>query len=89
MVIWANHMVRSSIAAMEKVSKEIYESESIIEVEDRIATVDHIFKLQSAEELSQAQERYLRHQSDIHAIVLAASRGSELHELTHDKPKAM
>jgi phosphoenolpyruvate phosphomutase len=89
LVIWANHIVRSSIAAMEKVSQEIFESESIVDVEDRIATVDHIFNLQGAEELSQAQERYLAQKSDTHAIILAASRGSELHELTHDKPKAM
>jgi phosphoenolpyruvate phosphomutase len=89
LVIWANHLIRSSIAAMEKVSQDIYESESIINVEDRIATVDHVFKLQGAEELSQAQDRYLKQQSDIHAIILAASRGSELHELTHDKPKSM
>jgi len=89
LVIWANQMIRSTIKAMEKVSQEIIESESIIDVEDRIATVDHIFKLQGAEELSQAQERYLGQQSDIHAIVLAASRGGELHELTNDKPKAM
>ncbi len=89
LVIWANHMVRSSIAAMEKVSQEIFESESIIDVEDRIATVDHIFNLQGAEELSQAQERYLGQKSNIQAIILAASRGSELHELTHDKPKVM
>jgi phosphoenolpyruvate phosphomutase len=89
LVIWANHMVRSSIVSMEKISQEILESESIIDVEDRIATVDHIFNLQGAAELSQAQERYLSQQSDIHAIILAASRGSELHELTHDKPKAM
>lgn len=58
-------------------------------MEDRIATVDHVFNLQGAEELSQAQERYLGQKSDVHAIILAASRGSELHELTHDKPKAM
>ncbi len=89
LVIWANHMIRSSIAAMEKVSQEIIKSQSIIDVEDRIATVDHIFNLQGVDELSQAQERYLGQKSDIHAIVLAASRGSELHELTHDKPKAM
>jgi len=89
LVIWANHMVRSSIASMEKISQEIFESESIVDVEDRIATVDHIFNLQGAEELSQAQDRYLSQQSDIHAIILAASRGNELHELTYDKPKAM
>ncbi len=89
LVIWANHMLRSSIIAMEKASQEIFKSESILDVEDRIATVDHIFKLQGAEELSQAQERYLKQSNDIQSIILAASRGSELHELTTDRPKAM
>ena len=89
LVIWANHMLRSSIIAMENASQEIFKSKSILDVEDRIATVDHIFKLQGAEELSQAQERYLKQSNDIQSIILAASRGSELHELTTDKPKAM
>jgi len=89
LVIWANHMIRTSIAAMEKTSANIFESESLADVEDKIASVDHIFELQGAEELSRAQDRYLSQQSDIHAIVLAASRGNELYELTQDKPKAM
>ena len=89
MVIWANHMLRSSIKAMEKRSKAIHKSQSVADIEDKIATVDHIFELQGADELSQAQERYLNQESNIHAIILAASRGNELHELTHDKPKAM
>lgn len=89
LVIWANHLIRTSVAAMEKTSKTIFESESLVDVEDKIAGVDHIFKLQGAEELSQAQDKYLVQKSDIHAIILAASRGNELHELTHDKPKAM
>ena len=89
LIIWANHMIRSSIAAMEERSKQIYESESVADIEDKIASVSHLFNLQGAEELSQAQERYLNQQSNTNAIILAASRGSELHELTHDKPKAM
>jgi len=89
LVIWANHMIRSSISAMEKTSKIIFESESLADVEDKIASVDHIFELQGADELSRAQKRYLSQESNIHAIILAASRGNELHELTHDKPKAM
>ena len=89
MVIWANHMIRASVAAMEKRSRQIYESESLLDVEDKIATVSHIFELQGAEELKQAQERYLNRQSNMNAIILAASRGSELQELTKDKPKAM
>lgn len=89
LVIWANHMIRTSIEAMEKTSQEIFESESIADVEDKIASVNHVFELQGAAELSRAQEIYLTQQSNVQAIVLAASRGNELHELTHDKPKAM
>jgi phosphoenolpyruvate phosphomutase len=89
LVIWANHMIRTSIEAMEATSKTIFASESLADVEDKIAGVDHIFELQGADELSRAQKRYLSQQSNIHSIILAASRGNELHELTHDKPKAM
>ena len=90
MVIWANHMIRAAVAAMEKVSKEIHDQESVANVEDSIATVKRIFALQGADELARAQERYLKPgQSEPHAIVLAASRGKALHELTHDRPKVM
>ncbi len=90
MVIWANHMIRASVAAMEKISEEIYSNESVTNIEDRIASVNKLFTLQGADELAQAQERYLKiSQTETRAIVLAASRGSALHELTHDKPKVM
>lgn len=89
LVIWANHMMRASIAAMEKRSKQIYESESLLDVEDKVASVSHIFELQGADELKQAQDLYLNQQSNTKAIVLAATRGKELQELTKDKPKAM
>jgi phosphoenolpyruvate phosphomutase len=89
-VIWANQMIRASVAAMERISKEIYKSESVANIEDNIAPVKRIFALQGADELTQAQERYLHTgQSETHAIVLAASRGNALYELTHDRPKVM
>ena len=90
MVIWANHMLRAAVAAMEKTGREILESESVANIEDNIATVKHIFALQGADELTRAQERYLQSdKSEAHAIVLAASRGNALYELTHDRPKVM
>lgn len=90
MVIWANHMLRAAVAAMEKTGKEILESGSVSNIEDNIATVKHIFALQGADELTRAQERYLQtDKSEAHAIVLAASRGNALYELTHDRPKVM
>ena len=89
MAIWANHMIRASVAAMEKVSERIFAEESLSGVEEQIASVDRIFQLQGAEELSRAQSVYLRPKANPHAIVLAASRGNALHELTEDRPKVM
>ncbi len=90
LIIWANHMIRASVAAMEKTSAAIYVDESVANVEDNIAPVKKLFLLQGAAELSQAQERYLHPKSTAtKAIVLAASRGLALGELTEDKPKIM
>ncbi len=90
LVIWANHMIRASVASMEKICTEIYTNESVAGVEDKIAPVKKLFSLQGADELSEAQERYLRPKgSETRAIVLAASRGFSLGELTEDKPKVM
>ena len=89
LVIWANHMIRASVRAMEHISREIFDQESLTDVEDRIAGIDSIFKLQGADELLRAQQRYLKKAGECHALVLAASRGNNLYELTEDKPKAM
>ncbi len=90
LVIWANHMIRAAVAAMEKISADIYASESVTNVEDNIASMKKIFSLQGAAELSEAQERYLNSKgSETKAIVLAASHGHALGALTEDKPKVM
>jgi phosphoenolpyruvate phosphomutase len=90
MVIWANHMIRASVASMEKICAEIQTNESVADVEDKIAPVKELFFLQGAAELSEAQERYLHPKGpETKAIVLAASRGFALGELTEDKPKVM
>ena len=87
--IWANHMLRAAVDAMEQVSAHIKTEESVADVEHRIASVSHIFELQGAAELSAAQVRYLKPAARTQAIVLAASRGNALHELTEDRPKVM
>lgn len=89
LVIWANHMIRASIAAMEKVSGRILDEQSVSGIEDQVAPLDRIFALQGADELSRAQARYLGTGGRTHAIVLAASRGNALHELTETRPKVM
>jgi phosphoenolpyruvate phosphomutase len=89
-VIWANQNVRSSIAAMQATTRRIFSERSIQNVEDGIVPVKEVFRLQNAEELLVAEERYLpRSQIPPRAIILAASRGKELGEITASIPKAM
>ncbi len=59
LVIWANHLMRSAISAMRQTAMHIYELQSLHEVEDRIATLAEVFELQNADELQQAEKRYL------------------------------
>ncbi|MGI9229491.1 MAG: phosphoenolpyruvate mutase [Gammaproteobacteria bacterium] len=89
LVIWANHLIRSAIESMEKVSRQIMDEQSLTNIEDQVTAVDHVFELQGADELSRAQERYLGAATATQALVLAASRGNNLYELTEDQPKAM
>ncbi len=90
MVIWANHMLRASVAGMQKTARALKESEHLLSIEDKIVPVSEIFRLQNAAELLEAEERYLPRGADhTCAVVLAASRGDELAELTQDQPKTM
>ena len=90
MVIWANHMLRTAVAAMQKTARTLKEQEHLLSIEDKVAPVSEIFRLQNAAELQDAEERYLpRGAENTSAIVLAASRGDELRELTEHQPKTM
>ncbi len=90
-VIWANHMMRSAVAAMQNTASKVHNAESLLEVEDKVAPLMEIFRLQRDEELQEAEKIYLREKEHerVHAVILAATRGSELQEITRDIPKAM
>lgn len=90
LAIWANHNVRAAITAMQQVSRAIHRERSLRDVEDRIAPVKEVFRLQNAAELLEAEERYLpRRMESVRTIILAATQGSELGALTKARPKAM
>ena len=88
-VIWANHLVRSSITAMRETARKIAQSESLMDVEDRITSVREIFRLTGNDELEEASLRYLPQSRNIHGVVLAASRGAALGEVTASRPKCL
>ncbi len=88
-VIWANHLMRASMTSMQRVALQLHDEETLLDIEERIVPVSEVFRLQGAEELREAEKRYLPRKTSAQALVLAASRGSELGELTQDRPKAM
>ena len=90
LVIWANHLIRSSVTAMQGTARKIQLKENLVEVEDDIATVKEIFRLQGADELQAAEKQYfLGTKRELKAILLAAAQGPGLENLTADRPKVM
>ncbi|KXJ28999.1 phosphoenolpyruvate phosphomutase [Exaiptasia diaphana] len=62
MVIWANHNMRASVAAMQQTTQQIYKDQSLVNVEGKIAPVKEIFRLQGDSELKDAEKIYLPEQ---------------------------
>jgi phosphoenolpyruvate phosphomutase len=88
-VIWANHLLRCAIKAMQRTASELAADQCLHNVEDRVAPLAEVFRLQGAQELLEAEQKYLPpRRKRVGSIVLAASRGKELGALTEDVPKA-
>ena len=89
-VIWANHLLRSSIAAMQRTAETIHQDRSLMSVEDRIVPVAEVFRLQGAAELAEAERRFLPAAvKRTSAVIFAFDRGDEMGSATVDRPKAM
>jgi phosphoenolpyruvate phosphomutase len=89
MVIWANHLVRAATAAMQSVAMEIHSTETLVNVEDQVVSVNEIFRLQDADEYTAAERLYLASEASRSAVVLAATRGRGLEAITANRPKVM
>ncbi len=59
MIIWANHLMRASVQMMKGIASEIYNEQSLMTVEDKIAPVKEIFRMTGMSELKEAEKRYL------------------------------
>jgi phosphoenolpyruvate phosphomutase len=59
LVIWANHMLRSSVRQMQETADRIYNERSLVAIEGHVAPVKEIFRLQNMEELKAAESLYL------------------------------
>lgn len=59
MVIWANHALRSTIPAMQNVCRQIFEEQSVANLNGSVAPLSEVFRLQNTDELAEAESRYL------------------------------
>ena len=90
LVIWANQLLRGAIPAMRRIASCIKDDRSVIRVEDEIAPIEEVFRIQDAGALRDAEKRYLpRAKRSAAAIILAAGRGDDLGDLTISRPKTM
>ncbi len=89
LIIWANHNLRAAISAMRETSRQIYENQNLIWAEENVARLGDVFAIAGNDELAEAEDRYLAKRAETKAVVLAATRGRQLEELTEDRPKCM
>ena len=90
MVIWANMILRGSIRAMQETVTHLANIKNLHAIDDRIAPLSEVFRLQRADELADAEKKSLPAVKEhARALILAASRGEEFGVLTEHKPKAM
>ena len=59
LVIWANHNMRSCIKAMQETSQTIFEEQSLLSIEENVAPLKDVFRLQNADELKDTDKKYL------------------------------
>jgi phosphoenolpyruvate phosphomutase len=91
-VVWANHLLRAAITAMQATARRIREEASLLNIEPQVAPLPEVFRLQGDQELEDAERRYLpaAREGALSAVVLAAGdAGADFAGLTRAVPKAM
>ena len=89
-VSWGNHLLRAALPAMQQAAVRIARERSVAGIEESLAPLAEVFRLQGDDELHAAEARYLAAAPQRSAIILAATRGSgALHPLTTEVPKTL
>lgn len=59
LIIWANHLLRASLKAMQATAAEILAEQSLLTIEDKVAPVKEIFRITDMAEMKKAEALYL------------------------------
>lgn len=91
MVIYANHVIRSTIKSVKGTLKEIYEQKGIHTVHPKIAPLKEIFDLQEMDKMKEQEEQFINKLVNISAIIPAAGKHHDiaLQTLLKDTPLCM
>lgn len=57
--IWANHLMRSALASMQETARLLFRQQSLVAVENHVAPLAEVFRIQDEAELAEAEKRYL------------------------------
>ena len=68
-LIWANHLLRASLLAMQAAAAQIFADQCVSRIETTIAPLKEVFRLQRADELESAERRYLADASTVSPAV--------------------
>jgi phosphoenolpyruvate phosphomutase len=75
---------------MRETARQLHQDQHLGHVEPAVAPLAEVFRLQREDELADAERRYMPVAAvRAKAVILAASRGQELGELTRELPKCM
>lgn len=57
-LIWANHLIRSSVRSMKDTAERIYREKSLINVEENVSSLDELFSLTSERYMNDLEAKY-------------------------------
>ena len=94
LAIYANHGLRSSIAAMKSTFAEIKRSDGTFTIEDKIVPLKEVFELQGTMRLKELEKKYLKGElDDVSVVILAAgdsaTKEPSLKDLLSERPLTM
>lgn len=58
-VIFANHLMRASLASMQQVARQLSDERTLATIESQVAPLSEVFRLQDTDELERAEKLYL------------------------------
>lgn len=93
MVIYANHGIRASIKAMNKVFSEITRTDDLTTVSDSIVSMEDVFNLQGMRQLKELERLFLKKDTNSVKVIIPAAGDpryeSSLEGVVRDCPIAM